>query len=189
MADSLQIKKATFNDRDQVEVLWRAVLNHAFNQGPSDDYHNAEHELAFKMEQYDAAFNDGKTQYFLAFVKDALIGTIAYGSPPNRGIMKRTDHALKDMVEIGSLYVEPSVQKKGYGTRLLLYVLNHLLNQKVQEVCFDSIIETSKKIWTKMFGEPTYKVPSKKHNFVHMIWVVDIAESIARIQSMQVDRT
>ncbi len=178
MSESLQIIEATYDARAQVESLWWAVIKHAFHQDALDDYHNPEDELRFKMGQFDAAFHDERSHYFLAFEGERLIGTIAYSTPPNRGIMKRTNHALKGMIEIGSLYIDPTLQKKGYGTQLLLFVLTHLRDQGVAEVCFDSIIETSKKIWTQMFGEPRYKVPAKKHDFVHMIWVVDVEASL-----------
>lgn len=138
-------------------------------------------ELQFKMNQLDEAFKKFSSTYFLAFEKDVLVGTIAYGRPPNKGILKQTGNELKNTMELGSLYIDPSKQQKGYGRALLIYALKDLLNQGIKTVCFDSIYETSKAIWRRMFGEPKYNKKARNHNFHHMIWVVDVETSINRL--------
>ena len=180
--EKLLIRKAKLKDRDELEKLWDRVIQDAFIKEGTDEYHNPKDELAFKMEQFDAALKELSSHYFCAFVDDKLVGTIAYGTPPNRGILRRTGDELKEMVEIGSLYIEPTLQKKGYGRRLLMFILEDLLNKGIHTVCFDSIIESSKQIWRKIFGEPKYQIPSKKHEFVHMIWVVNVKESLENIK-------
>ncbi len=180
---NLIIRKAEPRDRKHIEALWDNVLKDAFQTEGYDEYHNPEHELEFKMGQLDEAFTKKTSHYVLAFEGEQLVGTIAYGTPPNRGILRRTGDALLDTVEVGSLYIEPSLQKKGYGRTLLIYVLEDLLSKGVDTVCFDSIIETSKQIWRRMFGEPKYTIKSKKHDFNHMIWVVDVETSLKRLKS------
>lgn len=182
---AIEFIPATLNDRALVKALWKKVIDQAFIEEGLDQYHNPSHELEFKMKQFDAALTQESTHYFLAFKNNFLIGTIAYGSPPNSGILKRTNQALKDKVEIGSLYIDPTLQKHGYGSVLLIFLLEYLLENGVYEVCFDSIIETSKKIWSRMFGEPKYKIRSKKHDFTHMIWLVNVKDSIKRIKNLE----
>ena len=183
--DHLKIKTATLKDKKAIKYLWDEVIHHAFKHDQIESFLDSKDELDFKMEQLNHAFKSETMHYFTAYENHRLIGTIAYGTPPNRGILRRTNNALNDMIEIGSLYIHPDVQKSGYGRYLLLFILNHLDKQGIKEVCFDSIIETSKKIWSKMFGLPTYEIPSKKHDFVHMIWVVDIKTSIKRIENLE----
>ncbi len=179
--EHMHIREATHADRNVVQALWDEVIRDAFEGEETDKHHNPVEELTFKTRQFDKAMKTKQSRYFLAFVEDRLVATIAYGSPPNWGILKRTKKALIDTTEIGSLYVTPSMQKRGYGRSLLIYLLTHLHHHGVTTVCFDSIIETSKAIWLRMFGEPTYKIPSKKHDFTHMIWVVEVAESLKRL--------
>ena len=181
MKNQLTIHKATPNHRTSIQKLWKTVLEHTFEAEKPDLHHNAKDELAFKMGQLDAAFENAFTQYFVAYYKQQLVGTIAYETPPNRGILKRTNDELSHMVEIGSLYIKPSFQKRGFGTQLIYFVLETLLDQGVKTVCFDSIIDTSKQIWRRIFGEPKYLIPSKKHDFTHMIWVVDVQAVLNRL--------
>ncbi len=179
--ENLTIRKAQAKDRDVIEVLWYKVIVEAFKVEQFDERLTPKRELKFKMNQLDEAFKNQSSTYFLAFEANTLVGTIAYGSPPNRGILKQTGNELKDTVELGSLYIDPSKQKRGYGRKLLIYALKDLLDQGVKTVCFDSIYETSKAIWRRMFGEPKYNKKAPNHNFYHMIWVVDVKSSIDRL--------
>lgn len=177
----LTIEVATPNDKEAIRDLWKAVIEDAFKVDKMDQYHKTEDELTFKMEQLDQAFSHQNAQYFIAKIHDKVVGTIAYSTPPNRGILKRTNNALIDEMEIGSLYIKPNYQKQGLGKILLLFILKQLAQKNFEKVCFDSIIETSKQIWVRMFGEPTYQIESKNHQFTHMIWLVNIKDSINRI--------
>lgn len=180
--DALHIRQATPQDKDAIQALWKRVIAVAFENERFDDSITPARELSFKMNQLEDAFQNGTATYFVAYEGDALVGTIAYGTPPNRGILRHTGDALRDTMELGSLYIDPAQQKKGYGRILLIYALEALHASSVETVCFDSIYETSKRIWRRMFGEPTYNEFSPKHNFYHMIWVVDVAASIERLK-------
>jgi len=180
--DTLNIRKAYPKDRELIKELWRRVIQDAFKNENFGKHLTPEKELAFKMRQVDEAFKQNSTTIFLAFEKDDLVGTIAYGTPPNKGILKQTGDELIDTIELGSLYIDPSKQKRGYGMRLLMTALEDLKRRGVKTVCFDSIYETSKKIWRRMFGEPTYNKKAPNHDFYHMIWVVDVEDSIERLK-------
>ncbi len=180
--NALKIRKATRKDRDTIEVLWEKVIRDAFSKEGIEEHHSTADELAFKMRQFDDACDKAQAHYFLAFDGDKPIGTIAYGTPPNKGILRRTHNALADTMEIGSLYIDPAVQKQSYGKTLLIFILETLLEKEVETVCFDSIIETSKHIWSRLFGEPKYKIPAKNHDFTHMIWVVDVATALENLK-------
>ncbi len=181
-SETTTIRKAVPADREIIKDLWYKAIKDAFDKDALGEVHDPKDELAFKMDQLDDAFESPDSHYYLLFDESALVGTIAYGTPPNKGIQKRTDGELSDMVEIGSLYIDPAAQKKGYGRTLLIFILQTLLDQGVETVCFDSIIEWSKRIWIRLFGEPKYRITSKKHDFEHMIWVVDVQTSIERLR-------
>ncbi|MFU8786988.1 MAG: GNAT family N-acetyltransferase [Candidatus Izemoplasmataceae bacterium] len=179
---NLTIRKASIDDRALVKVLWDKVIQDAFSKSTSNEHQDHAGELQFKMKQFDKVFRNKKSHYYLAFNGSKLVGTIAYGTPPNWGILKRTKRALKDFIEIGSLYIDPEMQNKGYGKQLLIYILETLLEAGIETVCFDSIIESSIQLWRRLFGEPKYMIPAKRSDFIYMIWVVDVKESINRLK-------
>lgn len=178
----LSIREATQEDAERIRTLWWRTIKAAFEQESIKEFLSPEEELAFKMDQLHQAFTSPDSRYFLAFKEDEPVGTIAYGRPPNKGILKQTGGELEDMIEIGSLYIDPVFQKQGYGVELLLFILNTLLAKGVETVCFDTIIESSKQIWRRLFGEPAFHVQSKRLGFSHMIWVVDVSSSLERLE-------
>jgi len=180
--NNLVIRKARSADRDVIKALWRKVIIEAFKVEDFGNHLTPERELEFKMSQLDEAYKTKNSTYFLALESGTPVGTVAYGTPPNRGILKHAGDELMDTVELGSLYIDPSRQKKGYGRKLLLYALRDLKKNGVDTVCFDSIYETSKAIWRRMFGEPKYNKKAPGHNFYHMIWVVDTGDAIKRLE-------
>ncbi|MFW5913479.1 MAG: N-acetyltransferase family protein [Bacillota bacterium] len=179
----LKIIDATPDHEEMIRTLWDQVIRDAFKKQGMDAHHNPDDELAFKMDQLKGAWNHPSHHYFLAFFDKRPVGTMAYGKPPNRGILRRTGEALRDTVEIGSLYIHPDYQRKGIGKALLIHALETLQSKGVDTVCFDSIIESSKNIWRKLFGEPRYKIPSKKHDFTHMIWVVSVDTALKGLRN------
>ncbi len=181
MHQTLTFHQATPLDRPAVEALWLSVLTHAFKQqGHALDF-RPEDELAFKMRQYDAAMASPHAHYFLAYELGQLIGTIAYETPPNPGILRRTEGRLKDLYEIGSLYIDPSRQKQGLSTVLLKFVLTQLIEQGIETVCFDSILEHSQTLWVKRFGPPTYITHSDDESFRVFIWVIRTQVALERL--------
>ena len=177
----LNIRSASIDDTALIKTFWFKVLEHTFMFQKSDEHHNPLDELDFKMSQFEHAMKSISSFYFLAFKDEKLIGTIAYETPPNRGILRRTNNELVNAYEIGSLYIEPSMQKQGYGKKILSFLLNHIKAQGIDEVCFDSILEESRKLWLKIFGEPRYQVKSIEHDFVHYIWVIEVDKAIKLI--------
>jgi len=175
----LTIRTAKKSDYDAIQSLWKKVIEKAFEQEDFDsDKLNPQKELEFKMDQLNQAFSSEHSTFFVAYDNGRLIGTIAYGTPPNRGIMRRTDGELKDHYELGSLYIDPALQKKGYGKHLLVHALKHLRSRGIEEVCFDSIYEVSKNIWRKIFGEPRYQLKASWGDFYHMIWVKPVKAAL-----------
>ncbi|MFP4078198.1 MAG: N-acetyltransferase family protein [Candidatus Izemoplasmataceae bacterium] len=181
----LTIIDATPDHEEAIRTLWDRVIQDAFKRQGMDEHHNPADELDFKMDQLTEAWHHPSQRYFLAYENAKLIGTMAYGKPPNRGIRRRTGGALNNTVEIGSLYIHPDYQRQGIGKTLLIHALKTLHSEGVDTVCFDSIIESSKTIWLKLFGEPRYKIPSKKHDFTHMIWVVDTKTALKRLMDKE----
>ena len=180
--EPLEIVEATACDRERIRSLWSRVIEDVYERKDLTIV-PPHQETDFKMRQFDEDMKNGRATYYLAFEGERMIGTIAYGSPPNKGILKRTGYALEHEVEIGSLYIDPNSQKKGYGYALLIHVLKTLEKRGVKTVVFDTIIESSRNLWLKLFGDPAYTVPSKTHDFKVMIWVVTVRHALESIHA------
>ena len=180
--ESLVIKKASIDDKDIIKNLWQETLSDVFNYDKTI-HHNVEDELNFKMQQFDETCLKAKGSYYLAFLNNELIGTIAYTTTPNVGILKRTGKDLINTYEVGSLYIKPKYQNMGYGKDLLIFMYRYLESKGVLTICFDTIIESSKKRWLKMFGEPKYKIFSNTHEFMHMVWVINVKEVLKKLEN------
>lgn len=182
---SLTFVRATTLHTELIESFWLRVLTHAFTHQAHPENHRPEDELRFKMRQFHHAMASSTAHVFLAFEGTQLIGTIAYESPPNRGILRRTNHALKDLYEIGSLYIEPTLQNRGYGKKLLMFILQEVQKAGIETVCFDSILEHSQKMWLKIFGEARYIFPSDDQTFVVYIWVIDVDDALDKLTQIK----
>jgi GNAT superfamily N-acetyltransferase len=99
-----------------------------------------------------------------------VIGSIEYG-PVSQLIIDLTNGELKELVEVGTVYVHPDYQGTGIGTLLLNVMFLTLKNKGIEDFCLDSGYKRAQKIWTKKFGEPDYlKKDYWSPGFHHMIW-------------------
>jgi len=61
--------------------------------------------------------------------------------------MRCTNGKLKNMPEIGTVFVHPDYQKRGIARQMLQSIFDHLQNQGIEEVCFDSGYSIAQSIW------------------------------------------
>ena len=100
--------------------------------------------------------SNGENRYFLiASIDDIIAGSIEYG-PSNDLIITCTNGELKDLVEIGTVFVNPKYQRKGIGNLMLIHIFNELKNKGIMEFCLDSGYKSAQSIWINKFGEPEY---------------------------------
>lgn len=113
----------------------------------------------------------------VALVGNKIVGTIEYG-PASDLICHCTNHAFKEMIEIGTVLVHPDYQRMGIGNLLLNKMFFTLQNRGIKEFCLDSGYISAQKIWKKKFGDPNYLLKDYwGEGFDHMIWRVKISDS------------
>ena len=121
--------------------------------------------------------SEGRGRYFLiAKEGDRIVGSIEYG-PSNHLIVSCTNGKLKDLVEIGTVYVHPEYQNKGLGKRLLNEIYSELKKNGIKEFGLDSGYKTAQKTWVNRFGKPEYHMKDYwGEGDDHMIWRIRVED-------------
>lgn len=78
---------------------------------------------------------------------------------------------LKELAEIGTVFVKPDYQGQGIGNLLLNAMYLTLQSRGIEEFCLDSGYVNAQKIWKGKFGEPDYLLENYwGEGYPHMIW-------------------
>ncbi len=170
---NIEIRRPRTEDIEELHKFFRIVLIDTFTrEGLADMVDMIEDEIEDKKKYLKSDLDSkGKDRYFLiALDDDKIIGSIEYGSSSEL-INSCTDGALKDLVEVGTVFVRPDYQRQGIGNLLLNVMYLTLQNRGIEEFCLDSGYTNAQKIWKKKFGEPDYLLEdywSEEND--HMIW-------------------
>nr|WP_218781351.1 GNAT family N-acetyltransferase [Bacillus sp. EB106-08-02-XG196] len=162
-------------DIEELNRFFRIVITDTFRReglaGLIDDI-EAEIDSKKKYLQLDLD-SKGKKRYFLiALVQNKIIGTIEYG-PTSELIKDCTNGNLRNLVEVGTLFVLPDYQRQGIGNRLLAEMLQTIKNRGIVNCCLDSGYKNAQAIWKKKFGEPDYLLKDYwGQGQDHMIWKI-----------------
>ncbi|HYE81747.1 MAG TPA: GNAT family N-acetyltransferase [Clostridia bacterium] len=139
-----------------------------------------ENEIAFKKHLLDISLNqtDSHVIFLVARLGDTVVGTISFGAC-GEDIRICTEDQLKDIGELGSLYVLPGYQGQGVGSSLINAMIAHLHKQGIDQFCLDSGYKRAQKRWLRKFGVP-YKVVKDYWGpgFEHMIWLCKVSDFI-----------
>ncbi|KFN01350.1 N-acetyltransferase [Bacillus clarus] len=172
---NLEVRRPNAKDRDELHVFFRTVITDTYaKEGLLELMDDIENEIETKKRYLQSDFDsNGKNRYFLLAINkayDKIIGTIEIG-PASTVINSCTGGVLKDLYEIGTVFVLPEYQRKGIGSLLLNAMLFTLLGKGIMEFCLDSGYKNAQKIWQSKFGEPNYLLKDywSKSNH-HMIW-------------------
>lgn len=152
------IRRPKKEDVNQLNDFFQLVLKDTFEKnGIENLVEDYEQEIREKREFLNEDIETGgKKRYFLvAEISNNIVGTIAYG-PANHLINKCTNDKLKDLIEIGTVFVHPDYQKKGIGSFMLNYMYDVLNRKDIKEFCLDSGYKNAQKTWLKKFGDPEY---------------------------------
>lgn len=173
--DNIEIKRPSIDDYEELHQLFHTVIVDTFaREGLSDLADDIENEIEAKKQYLKCDFDsDGENRYFLIAVdkhSNKIIGTIEFG-PSSKLINSCTDGTLKDLYEVGTVFVLPNYQRRGIGNLLLNVVLLTLLSRGIKEFCLDSGYTNAQKIWKKKFGEPNFlRKDYWDEACDHMIW-------------------
>ncbi|PEI74026.1 GNAT family N-acetyltransferase [Bacillus wiedmannii] len=172
---NVKIRRPNSDDLDELNLFFRLVITHTFkNEGLSQLLDDIENEINTKKQYLKTDFDsNGEKRYFLLAIDtsyDKIIGTIEIG-PASTLINSCTGGALKDLYEIGTVFILPEYQRKGIGSLLLNTMFLTLLSRGITEYCLDSGYKKAQSIWTRKFGEPSYVLKDYwGESSDHMIW-------------------
>ncbi|WP_425590039.1 N-acetyltransferase family protein [Fictibacillus sp. S7] len=173
------IRRPEKADQEELNQLFITVIKHTFKkEGISHLTEEMEEEMIQKKDFLQRDFTrNGEEYYFLIAVdvrEKKMIGTISYG-PANALIINCTNRALKDWLEIGTVYVHPDYQKQGVGTALLNHLFADMKGKGINQFCLDSGYKQAQMVWRKKLGEPKYVMKDYwGEGSHHMIWAENI---------------
>jgi len=169
----IEIRRPKQEDKEEIYKFFRTVIVDTYTkEGLSELIDEIEDEIEQKKIYLNSDLeSNGENRYFLlALDGEKVIGTIEYGIA-NELISSCTNGKLKEMTEIGTVFVYPSYQKQGIGNLLLNAMYLTLQNRGINEFCLDSGYKHAQKVWKKKFGEPDYLLKDYwSSGNDHMIW-------------------
>jgi GNAT superfamily N-acetyltransferase len=178
---NIEICRPKFEDIELINEFFQIVIRDTFERnGISDLVDTIAEEIEYKRRCLNQDIeSDGKNRCFLiAKEDDKIVGSIEYG-PSNELIDSCTNGELKELFEIGTVFVHPDYQKKGIGSRLLNQIFKQLDKINIKEICFDSGYKSAQRIWIKKFGKPEYHLKNYwGEDADHMIWRISMRNVI-----------
>lgn len=178
---NIEIDRPKFEDIELINEFFEIVIRDTFERnGISDLVSTIVEEIEDKRRCLNQDIeSDGKNRYFLiAKENDKIVGSIEYG-PSNELIISCTNGELKELVEIGTVFVHPDYQKKGIGSRMLNLIFIELEKNDIKEFCLDSGYKSAQKIWINKFGDPQYHLMDYwGENSDHMVWRISTEDVI-----------
>lgn len=179
----LEISRPKLEDIEIINMFFEIVIRDTFEKnGISHFIDTIEEEIKDKRKFLNQDIESGgKDRFFLvAKDKEKIVATIEYG-PSNDLIDTCTKGELKEVVEIGTVYVHPDYQNKGIGSQMLTSIFFKLQEKGIDEFCFDSGYKTAQKIWINKFGNPQYCLQdywgSGEH---HMVWRLRLKDVLGK---------
>lgn len=174
---NIEIGRPKFEDIEDINNFFQIVIRDTFaRNGISNLIDTIAEEIEYKRRCLNQDMeSQGINRYFLiAKEDDKIVGSIEYG-PANQLIISCTNGELKDLVEIGTVFVHPEYQKRGIGSRLLNLIFMELEKNGIKEFCFDSGYKSAQKIWINKFGKPEYHLKDYWGEAAdHMVWRLNL---------------
>lgn len=177
--DNIVLSRPIIDEMELINDFFKLVIDDTFEKNSISHLVDAianEIEEKRKLLKQDMESN-GANRYFL-IAKDGrkIVGSIEYG-PSNELINICTEGELKDIIEIGTVYVHPDYQGKGVGSKLLDAIFEELKHKGIHDFCFDSGYNSAQKIWINKFGKPQYHIKDYwGENADHMIWRIQLKD-------------
>jgi len=172
----VEIRRPRISDNEELNQFFSIVIKDTYaKEGLSDRIGDIEDEIENKKHYLKCDFDsNGEDRYFLLALDincNKIIGTIEYG-PVSVLINDCSNGALKELVEVGTVFVLPDYQRRGVGTLLLNAMFLTFVNRGIEQFCLDSGYTRAQKIWKKKFGDPDYLLKDYwGEGADHMIWL------------------
>lgn len=176
---NVELRRPKSEDKKELNIFFRTVITDTFmKEGIGDKLEDLEDEIEVKQTYLESDLeSNGEKRFFLIALDGAkIIGTIEYGAASDL-IRKCTDNAFKDLIEVGTVFVDPDYQRKGIGNLLLNKMYRTLSNKGIEEFCLDSGYMRAQKIWKKKYGDADYLLEDYwGEGYHHMIWRVKMED-------------
>lgn len=169
----VSVRRPNESDIEELHRFFKITITDTFNkEGVGDDLEGINEEIKEKKLLLQEYLECDGTEYFFLIVchNKRIVGAIAY-VPCNKLIVDFSKGELKNIGEIGTVFVLPEYQRNGIGTIMINAMFISLLSRNVKEFCLDSGYKTAQQIWMKRFGEP--RIIIKNHwgeGVDHYIW-------------------
>lgn len=178
---NIEISRAKVEDRDLLNEFFKMVLIDTFDKNEITELVDTlRDEIEDKRRCLDQDFESGgKDRYFLiAKDENVVVGSVEYG-PSNDLIFSCTNGELKDIKEIGTVFVHPDYQRTGIGSRLFYSILLEMQKSGIKEFCLDSGYKIAQRIWIKKLGKPQYFLENYwGKDADHMIWRLRVEDML-----------
>jgi GNAT superfamily N-acetyltransferase len=170
---NVEIRRPRMEDMDELNQFFSKVIRDTFDkEGISELLDDMKEEIESKKQYLnnDLDSNGAKRYFLIDLDENGIVGSIEYG-PVSELIVTCTEGALREGVEVGTIFVHPDYQRRGLGSLLLNLMLLTLQNRGINEFCLDSGYKNAQKVWRKKFGEPDYLLKDYwGEGSDHMIW-------------------
>ncbi|UUZ87109.1 GNAT family N-acetyltransferase [Paenibacillus sp. P26] len=177
----IEINELALSDMGPAYEVFRRSIPVAFEQeGLTELTEEIRQEIEGKRRMlHDALFTVGTAVRFLVARMDGnIVGVISFG-PCNDDIIKCTDDRLKNVGELGSIYVLPEYQGRGIGSALIKAMANQLAERGIDSFCLDSGYRHAQEKWLQKFGQPYTTVQDYwGPGSVHMVWYCKTADYV-----------
>lgn len=137
---NLDIRRPGSEDRAELHKFFRMVITDTFlKDGIGNKLNDIEEEIESKKIYLESDLvSDGENRYFLiASDGEKIIGSIEYGLASEL-ICQCSNHEIKDLNEIGTVFVHPDFQGQGVGNYLLHNMYTTMQSKGIEEFCLDS---------------------------------------------------
>ena len=129
----IDIRRPRMEDVKEINILFKTVIIDTFAR---EGITTMNDEIISEIETKGIYLNrdlesNGETRYFLiALIEDRIIGSIEYGESSEL-IDKCTEGDLKEIVELGTVFVHPDYQRSGWSRIRCLSPYEQRINRSV----------------------------------------------------------
>lgn len=177
----IMIRRPKIEEIDSIHEFFTIVLKDTFERNDLNELKDLlEEEIIDKKRCLKQDFDTfGKERFFLfAIYEGQIIGSIEYGIS-NDLMNECTNMEMKDILEIGTVFVLPKFQKKCVGSTLLYQLFHELDKKGIKEFCFDSGYKKAQKTWCRKFGNPSYFLEDYwGEGAHHMVWRILVKDAL-----------
>lgn len=177
------ITRPTPADRDLIRQLLEETLRDTFRREGIDRSHAddliKEIDAQAALIERDLNSNGTEVHFLVARTEQTIVGTAAFG-PANRIIRAHLDIDHNLVPEVKAVYIRPSHQGHGVGTRLFREILTRLHQRATEQFVLDSGYRAAQAFWHQRLGEPTVRVRDYwEPGADHHVWHRAIADYLA----------